>query len=40
MRFANQDTLAQYDNCGGITAIKIGDMIDKFLIADNLRELL
>lgn len=40
MRFANQDTLAQYDNCGGIAAIRIDDMIEKFLNANNLRELL
>ncbi len=40
MRFANQDTLSQYNNCGGITAIQIDDMVDKLLGADNLRALL
>lgn len=31
MRFANQDTLAQYDNCGGIIAIRIDDMVNRFI---------
>ena len=41
MRFANQDTLAQYENCGGIVAMKISEMIDRFVSANNdLRALL
>lgn len=40
MRFENKVELAQYNNCGGIVAIKIDDMVDKFQNTNSLRELL
>lgn len=40
MNFANQDSLAQFDNCGGISAIKIDEMVSRFIESQNLRDLL
>ena len=35
MNFANHETLSEYVNCGGIIAMKIDDMIEKFKSANN-----
>lgn len=40
MNFANHDNLSQYENCGGITAFRIDEMVDKFIEAQYIRDLL
>ena len=40
MNFANQDNLAQYENCGGIVAYRIDEMVNRFIDARNIKGLL
>lgn len=40
MSFANQDNLAQYENCGGIVAYRIDEMVNRFIDARNIKDLL
>lgn len=40
MNFANHDSFSHYENCGGIVAIKIDEMIAKFASADKIIDLI
>lgn len=40
MNFANHDSLSTYENCGGIVAIKISEMIEKFTSVNSIRDLI
>lgn len=40
MNFANHDSFSNYENCGGIVAIKINEMITKFASADKITDLI